>query len=121
MVYCTTIHWLVCEMRRIIRSGHKATMTAHADSTTFFQNVIQLLRWTASPKQPQSEIGFAMASHSVSGVINAMRNSEMRVTRRRWMAKSRQMPNVNSNAASPTAATIKIVSVANDSRCMATR
>ena len=69
---------------------------AAANSTTFFQNVCQLVSTSASPKQPQSLIGLAIASHSVSSVITTMRISTISDTRRRRMAKSRQMPRKNS-------------------------
>ena len=51
---------------------------------------------SASPKQPQSLMGLAMASHSVSSVITTMRTITISDTRRRRMAKSRQMPRKNS-------------------------
>ena len=34
----------------------------------FFPNVCQFVRWTASPKQPQSETGFVSARIKVMGV-----------------------------------------------------
>ena len=71
---------------------------AMASSATFFQNVCQLVSFTASLKQPQSLMGLAMASHSVSGVNTAMTSSSRREVARRCMAKSRQMPMPNSAA-----------------------
>ena len=46
-----------------------------SSSNTFLPKVAQLLRCTASPKQPQSGTALLMASHSVSGVITSMSTS----------------------------------------------
>ena len=71
---------------------------AHTSSTTFFQNVCQLVSTSASPKHPQSLMGFSMANHSVSGVITAIiSNISLDVSRRR-IANSRKTPKQNSTA-----------------------
>ena len=78
-----TIHWLALLTNRNMSLGHLTTTSAHASSTTFFQNVCQLVSTTASPKQPQSLMGLASASQSVSGVITAMiSNISLDVSRR---------------------------------------
>ena len=97
-----TIHWLLFDTKRIMSSGRHATRTAHASSTTFFQNVCQLVNTSASPKHPQSLTGSATASHSVSGVITSITSNTSRDTSRRRMANIRQMPNTNSTADNST-------------------
>ena len=94
---------------------------AMASSTTFFQNVCQLVSFTASPKQPQSLMGLAMASHSVSGVNTAIMSSSRRDVARRCMAKSRQMPMPNSTADMATEAAMVMKSGAYCARCHASR
>ena len=49
---------------------HLYSDMAAISNTTFLAKVSQFDKTTASPKQPQSDIGLAMASHSVSGVIS---------------------------------------------------
>ena len=71
---------------------------------TFFQKVCQLVSTKASPKQPQSWIGSASASQSVSKVIAASITKTIFETSLRLMAKSRQMPRMNSVAESSTEA-----------------
>ena len=85
-------------MNRIISNGCHHTVKAHASSTTFLANVCQLVSTTASPKHPQSLIGLATAIHRVRGVIRSIISSTSSDTRRRRMAKSRQMPIPNSMA-----------------------
>ena len=67
-----TIHWFDSLMKRNICFGQCATMRAQTSSTTFFQNVCQLVSTNASPKHPQSLMGLAKANQSVSGVITSM-------------------------------------------------
>jgi hypothetical protein len=47
----------------------KATTAANR-RTTFFPKVCKLDNTIASPKQPQSDIGFAMANQNVNNVMN---------------------------------------------------
>ena len=79
-------------------------MTAAQSSTTFFHSVCQLVSTSASPKQPQSVMGLVSASQRVSGVIMIITASTTFDTSRRLMAKSRQMPRMNSTVARITAA-----------------
>ena len=68
----------------------------------FFQNVCQLVNTMASPKQPQSVMGSVSASHSVSRVISTIITIDIFDTNLLRMAKSRQMPRMNSSAESST-------------------
>ena len=79
-------------------SGHLHTTAASMSSATFFQSVCQFVSSSASPKHPQSWMGSASASQSVSSVIAAMTASTIFDTSLRLMAKSRQMPRMNSVA-----------------------
>ena len=83
-------------------NGHRLTMTASSSRTTFLKKVCQLVSTMASPKHPQSLMGLAMASHSVSGVMTSIISSASIAISRLRMAKSRQMPTVNSKADSRT-------------------
>ena len=96
-------------------------MTAAPNSTTFFQKVCQLVSTSASPKQPQSLMGFSMASHSVSSVITTIMASVSLVTTRRRMAKSRQMPSTNSMADCRMEAESVTKSGTSSPKCIATR
>ena len=116
-----TIHWLLFDTKRTMSSGQRVTMTAIASSTTFFQNVCQLVSTTASPKHPQSLTGLATASHSVSGVITSMTNSTSLDTSRLRMANIRQMPSTNSMADSSTLAPSVMRSGNACPKCMAVR
>ena len=64
--------------------------------TTFFQKVAQLEMTHASPKHPQSATGSAMAIHSVSGSITAMKSSTMTGEKRRKLPVTRNTPVMNS-------------------------
>ena len=108
-------------MNLIMSAGRRASTTAKASKTTFFQNVSQLDSLMASPKQPQSLMGSAMASHSVSGVNTAMMSSSRRDVARRWMANSRQMPMPNSTADIATDAASVRMSGTYWARCHASR
>ena len=89
-------------MKRIMRSGCHATMAAQASSTRFLAKVCPLVSFSASPKQPQSSMGLATKSQSVTSVITTMKTSVSRDAKRRWIAKSRKIPRQNSKAESPT-------------------
>ena len=56
----------------------------------------------ASPKQPQSLTGLAIAIHTVMRVITVINASITRVVNRRRMAKRMKMPSANSRAANAT-------------------
>ena len=100
----TTIHWFGSLMSLAWRVGHFHTMTAAQSSATFFHSVCQLVSTSASPKHPQSVMGSVSASQRVSGVMMSMTTSTTFDTSRRLMAKSRQMPRMNSTVARSTAA-----------------
>ena len=114
-----TIHWLDLLTKRNISFGFHATMTAMSSSTTFFQKVCQLVSTMASPKHPQSLMGLAMASHSVSRVMTTMMPTSSLETSRLWMAKSRQIPMRNSTIERMTAAHNIRLSDTNVPRCIA--
>lgn len=78
--------------------GHTATTREHANSTMFLPSVSQLVSVTASPKHPQSLMGLAMTSQSVSGVIMHMTATISLDTTLRHTAKSRNTPRQNSTA-----------------------
>ena len=101
--------------------GFHATTRAAPSSTTFFQNVCQLVSTSASPKQPQSLTGLATASQSVSGVITASSTTAILDASRRRMAKSRKMPMENSSVDSAMLATMVPVSLTSPSKCIACR
>ena len=70
-------------------------------STMFFQKVCQLLMTNASPKQPQSDTGSAMAIQSVSGVMkHIMMMASMEVDLR-LVPNTKHIPIRNSKAARP--------------------
>ena len=97
-----TIHWFDSLTKRNIAMGRLTTTMAAKSSTTFFQNVCQLVSTMASPKQPQSLMGSVSANQSVSGVITIrMARMALDVNRLR-MANSRKMPRQNSVADSAT-------------------
>lgn len=50
------------------------TEIAAINKIMFFQNVCQLVKTHASPKQPQSDTGLAKARYRVSGVIKIISN-----------------------------------------------
>ena len=93
-----TIHWLLRPTKRGIRRGASTVTTLMANSTKFLVSVCALVRWMASPKQPQSFTGLATTIHTVTSVIRAMNTVTSLVTSRRRMAKSRKMPRQNSKA-----------------------
>ena len=99
-----TIHWFVLDTKRSISSGCHAMSSAQVSRTAFLQKVCQLVSTSASPKHPQSLMGLAMASHSVSGVSIRSQPSMMRVTTRLRMANNRHTPSQNSAADSKTEA-----------------
>ena len=108
-------------MKRTISSGHLATMIAAASSTTFFHSVCQLVSTMASPKQPQSLMGLASASHSVSGVIISRMTTIILEVSLRLMAKSMKMPRQNSRAARATESISDTMSGIHSPRCKACR
>ena len=87
-----------------ISRGQRARMAAITSIATFFHSVCQLLSTSASPKHPQSWMGSANASQSVNSVIRAIISSTTFDTSLRLMAKSRQMPRMNSVADNNTEA-----------------
>mgnify|MGYP001027819625 CR=1 FL=1 len=72
------------------------TDTAAINNTTFLPNVSQFVNTHASPKQPQSDTGFANARYSVSGVITIISNNARVVANRRRIPKNRNTPTENS-------------------------
>lgn len=96
-----TIHWLDSDTNLIILSGLHAVTTAIVSKAMFFHSVCVLVSLTASPKHPQSLMGLAMASHSVTAVITESRPTVAHEVCRRLMANSRNMPRQNSTAANP--------------------
>ena len=74
-----------------------------ANNNTFLKNVCQLVKIRASPKQPQSLTGFAIAKYNVSGVINIIVNKTNQEVKRRYEPKNMFTPIINSNAAKSTA------------------
>ena len=63
---------------------HRNTEMAATSKTMFLKKVSQFVRTTTSPKHPQSDIGLAMASHNVSGVMKDITsNTNKGATRRR--------------------------------------
>ena len=71
------------------------TDTAANNKTIFFQKVCQLVNTTASPKQPQSDIGLSIANHRVSGVITPMIISINKVVVRLRMPNNKYTPRQN--------------------------
>ena len=67
-----------------------------ASSTTFFQNVSQLVSTHASPKHPQSVTGFLMASINVSGVNTAINSKAPQAAHLVLMLRKRHIPIKNS-------------------------
>ena len=64
----------------------------------FFQNVCQLVKTHASPKQPQSDTGLAKARYRVSGVIKIISNKANHVAVVFRMPKNKKIPTENSMA-----------------------
>lgn len=93
-----TIHWLDREINRHIFIGHMANTMEQANSTMFFNSVSMLVSFTASPKQPQSLMGLAMANQSVIPIINIIKINATFETMRLRMASKMKMPNENSKA-----------------------
>ena len=71
-------------------------LTANTSNATFLKKVSQLVSNMASPKHPQSEIGSAMASHNVNGVITSMNKSTSIEDAHLRMPKRKYPPIVNS-------------------------
>ena len=74
-VAMNAIHWKAGVIMHGMLLLYFNNQTMHAESMTFFQNVDQLDMIYASPKQPQSATGSAMAIHKVSGSITIMNKS----------------------------------------------
>ena len=74
----------------------KKITSVSASSTTFFQNVSQLVSTTASPKHPQSVTGLLMARTSVSGVNTAMNSSAPHAAHFVFTLRKRHKPIMNS-------------------------
>lgn len=72
---------------------------AKVDNTMFFQKVCQLEITKASPKQPQSETGSAIAIQSVSGVMKPIMSNDRMEVDLMLVPNRRQTPKVNSNVA----------------------
>lgn len=87
-----------------MRVGQMAKTMAQPSSTMFFNNVSVLLSLIASPKHPQSLMGLAMANHSVTTVMIAMKTSVIFDTTRRLMASRMNTPKQNSKADKTTEA-----------------
>lgn len=93
-----TIHAIFAVIKRMICFPPLKTDTAAINNTTFLPNVSQFVNTHASPKQPQSDTGFANARYSVSGVITIISNNARVVANRRRIPKNKNTPTENSNA-----------------------
>ena len=80
----------------VIQFRHLNTDTAASNKKQFFQKVCQLVNTTASPKQPQSDIGLSIANHKVSGVITPIISSMNKGVVRLRMPNNRYTPKQNS-------------------------
>ena len=89
-------------MRRGISNGYFLTTTAAANRIRFLMKVCQLVSTMASPKQPQSVMGSVSASQNVNNVMITSMIRTILDTNLRRIAKSRQMPRINSRAESAT-------------------
>lgn len=74
------------------------TEIAAINKIMFFQNVCQLVKTHASPKQPQSDTGLAKARYRVSGVIKIISNKANHVAVVFRMPKNKKIPTENSMA-----------------------
>lgn len=66
------IHWKAGEITVTARRLKRNSQTMAAEIMTFFQKVAQFEIISASPKQPQSATGSAMAIQSVRGSMTAI-------------------------------------------------
>lgn len=78
------------------------TDTAAINKSTFFPKVSQLVKVTASPKHPQSDIGLERANHKVSGVITPMISTTNKVVILLRIPNKRYTPKQNSTIACNT-------------------
>jgi hypothetical protein len=86
----------------VIRFPHLKTDTAAINKSTFFPKVSQLVKVTASPKHPQSDIGLERANHKVSGVITPMISTTNKVVILLRIPNKRYTPKQNSTIACNT-------------------
>ena len=84
-------------MNLTIDSGFHVTTAAHAMSIMFFISDCILVSLIASPKHPQSFIGFAIVNHIVMAVIMHMNANIILEHILRLMANSMNIPSENSS------------------------
>lgn len=99
-----TIHCVGLEINLTICSGNLQSKMEIAKSMMFLPKVSKLVNLIASPKQPQSLTGFAIAIHVVMSVITTIVKSKILEVRRLRMANNKKMPIENSNVERATEA-----------------
>ena len=84
---CVSLAMVFCQMNMTSTLG---------SSIRFLKKVCQLVRCTASPKQPQSEIGLKSARYNVSGVKNPTSTSATQAISLNLRRNSKATPVMNS-------------------------